>query len=114
MKQLLFITCLLTGILYSAYAQEYHPAGPPKKSMSLSTIAIVQTNNSLNLFFYADMGKADINVISISGVMVYHSNISIVSGSGVVINTTRWISTDYVIRITDNKGNIIKEIMYYK
>ena len=110
MKQLLFITCLLTGMMYSGYAQ-VRPPGPPKKSMSHSIIEFVQTDNCLSIFFYADMGKADINVILISGVTVYHSNISIVSGSGVAINTS---GTDYIVRITGSEGNIIKETMYNK
>ena len=50
MKQLLFITCLLAGIMYSGYAQT--SPGPPKRSMSLSVIEVVQSENSINLFFH--------------------------------------------------------------
>ena len=114
MKPLLFIACLLCCTL--GYAQQDYkpPAPPPRKSMSLSPVEIAQGSHSLNISFNLSLGKVVVSIVSITGTSVYQGTVNATAGTQLPIDTTGWTNGTYIIRITDEDGEILGELVYHK
>lgn len=114
MKRLIFIICWLLCYMPGHSQSGPTPGGPPRKSMSLSPIEIVESESGISLSFNINSGTISINIFDAAGNCVYTNQVEVMPGKSLTINTKRWVSKEYIIRVKDEDGSILKEMIYYK
>ena len=114
MKHLLFIACLLICCTWGYSQSEKPPPYPPKKSMRMSPVEISQENNKLCISFNLNLGKVAVNIVSPTGATAYRNTVTATAGAQLPVDTAGWSNGSYILRVTDEQGDIVCELAYHK
>ena len=96
-----------------AFSQGMERPNSPKRSNSTSLVEIHENGTNLELLFGEDLGQVTVSFTDEDGRVFYRSTTHAVVGMSLAINISRWPVQLYILRVTDNKGGVIKEIALY-
>ncbi len=79
---------------------------PPLKSKSISACSVMQSFDSVALYFNLDLSVVTVSVEDETGNLIFDAEVTATSGSSLLVDTASWYAGYYTLKVINSSGVI--------